>query len=1002
MRFFNGFILILLILLLFSFVSASDKVSKVSNDDFNISTKEIIECNRPDCLINVELCKKNDLKLSKNDLSLYFDNDGKKDVILKIKSKNDKISCEQLSFNIRIPLFSVIKFGLLYESLDLDPFINSTSYEANFTLDINSSSDLIITDLNISGTFTDYGDGLVASFTMGNTSFIDEVGGYTTVNNNVLYNATNGVNANFGGFMYKDGDIGDYVTVDEDILNDLGGNEYTIMAWVYPEDMVGQDIAIFGDFKDGGNYQSGLYVTDDGELRSAQKTGGSTWNLHTGTDYTLEQNSWNHITSVYDGSDVWHYVNGSKNLNYDTTGTELTTRYSLFTDWTKVQFLQAYGTSGTNGDQELFGGIDEVLLFNKVVSDDIISDFASGTVYYPFSAFSGLYVSDAFIVNSSVSNITPFFNGEDVIINISLDNGSSFFNNVTSGVPIELSNSSVLIYRVGFLSVNAWLSDFNISLTVEFPTNINIGVLNVSNNTVDRGEDFLLFINYTNNQQELIPDASCSGTFRHIYQELTNETGINQTIDASNEYSINFSGIEISTTNEFDIISFNVCRASGTNQDLNVNISGDISIITSSNVLLCTDGFNKISINSTQCIDKSSCNITFSKTGNQDYFIIDGFVEHDRFFREHTDIFINNLSEDLYIPHRNYEYYEQGSHEFNASCSKNLFQSQIKTINITALNVDPIVFLQSIDTVIEGFQDFNNNTLTTFANLSIGNITAFIFDLNLLFSNISIINASSGELISSIVNNSVLDFSLRYGTFNISVIANDTFNQSDNDNGFIVVSQCSEDWERTDSCVFPESTTTVNYDDINSCGTFGDFDSLTPVNGSSNNCTYADIEGNIYCDYSVTPNIELFEKIEWICTLNNTGGTTTTCNTFVKLDTQIIQTNPNPEYVEQVGMVNYFTAKPETSNYQTVNVYFKNKDLVPLKKYVFGVRCNSDAVYYNFQVNVTPVYKDITQEIGTRSIWAGRNAISIVAFFIIVFILFIIIGYLILTLRGKQ
>ena len=316
--------------------------------------------------------------------------------------------------------------------------------------------------------------------------------------------------------------------------------------------------------------------------------------------------------------------------------------------------------------------------------------------------------------------------------------------------------------------------------------------------------------------------------------------------------------------------------------------------------------------------------------------------------------------------------------------------SAYKSFDFTLIHAIPNATIENITTEKEGLQSFSNGTiLSTYANVSIGNITFFIYDANLNYSNATLTDIN-GSIITSVINQSILSFNLSSGTYNVSVFAINRGGYNNSDNGYFFVQQCVENWERIDDgCNYPENTNTIIYADSNNCGTF---QNVPDNNGTSENCTYAGVEGDINCVYNPKPFIKTLEKIEWLCYLNNTGATITTCNTYVMFNNSIIQTNPNPEYVKDVGMVNYFTAQPTNAEYQTVNVYFDNKDLRHESTVTFVVRCNSASTYYNFEANVTPQFKEFSRTIGDRGIWIGNNIVPIIVFIIFLFIVAVIVG----------
>ena len=840
--------LIIVIILLNSFVFASsNKISKVSNDDYNIQTKEIIKCNRPNCIINVELCKKNENKLYNKEMKLYFDEKTKK-TKNKIKSKKQEVGCENIVFDVSTPLFSIIKYGLLYEGLDLDPFINNTFYEANFSIDVNSSSAVVITDNNVSSNST-LDNGLISYWTHDG----DDVHGTTSDDYMGNNNGTlvNGVIANVTGILNEaleyDG-IDDYVSISNQDMQDL-----SVSAWIK---MNGSTDA-YGLLVSINNYGWGFYTTMSASHNVLAF--GKVYESEIQSTLEINDSDWHFVGVTYtDGSLVFYLDNQSDSYNYNKTFGSSGGDYSI-------------GARGNS--QTLNGSIDEVGLWNRVLSsNEMIELYNSGSpINQPPFTGTGLFYSDTFEVNGTMTSFTPSFNSQNAVLNISFDNGSSYFNNVTSGTNYSLSNSSYMVYNIYLSNVGDYLSDFTLPLVEVLETKLSIGLYNHSlqDYNVIEGDEFFPYANYTNNSNIIINGANCVGTF-----------------------------------NDDDFILY----------------------------------YNSSSNN---------------------YVSINPF----------------NLS--------------YGNYTYNVSCSKSGYEDGYNSSNFIVQNLPPLINITEIDTIYDGLQSFYGGIIvTTFANYSVGNITASVFDFSNVFSNITLFY-SNGSFISEVINQTIISFNLTAGNYNISVFADDN-NLNSSSDSYFVVSQCVEDWVRVDSCIFPDTTTIIDYDDNNDCGTF---DSLPADNGTQANCSYVSIEGDITCLANEKPLIKLFDNIEWFCYLNNTGGTQTRCISYVAFNDNIIQTNPKPEYVDQIGLVDYFTAQPENSEYQTVSVYFDSKDLIHNEMVTFGVRCNSQVVYYDFSMNVTPQFKELSRTVGDRTIWLGENASFIILTIFGFIILMIILGY---------
>jgi len=149
--------------------------------------------------------------------------------------------------------------------------------------------------------------------------------------------------------------------------------------------------------------------------------------------------------------------------------------------------------------------------------------------------------------------------------------------------------------------------------------------------------------------------------------------------------------------------------------------------------------------------------------------------------------------------------------------------------------------------------------------------------------------------------------------------------------------------------------------------------------------------GSFNCQYNTEPNIKILNKIKWLCSINcSINCTSYKCYTYVKNGADIIQTNPKQEFIQDVGMIDYYQAQPENTNYQFVSVYFTTEDLRDDQALEFSVACAGDDRVLTFSRNVTPQYKEPV-EIADLTLWLKDYGYYLIGgLFVLLFIIFFV------------
>lgn len=149
------------------------------------------------------------------------------------------------------------------------------------------------------------------------------------------------------------------------------------------------------------------------------------------------------------------------------------------------------------------------------------------------------------------------------------------------------------------------------------------------------------------------------------------------------------------------------------------------------------------------------------------------------------------------------------------------------------------------------------------------------------------------------------------------------------------------------------------------------------------------ISNNSYCYMSQNPTLSAkipFQKysgrIDWLCYLNITQAS---CYTSIEKGGDIIQVNPEPYYVESIGLVDSF--KPVDSvNGSYVKVSFISKNMLPDNPFIFKLTCSSNNSVINLDYTVVPEYPKINQGLGSRLIWVSHMTGYLIAIALLIII----------------
>ena len=235
---------------------------------------------------------------------------------------------------------------------------------------------------NIS-TFIDFDNSLVSWWRMDDVNASGDPTDYTGKNNGSKQgNASQTTAGKLGKGFSFDGN-GDYVD-----LTDVDVNNYlTISCWFKPmKTGIAQYIVAKSDTTEE-NYSYGLYQSSDNKFGVFVSQDGGTTNMAyvlTDTAYSTT-NTWYNVVGVFNGSNVFVYVNGVLNSGAQTGSANIVYNNHIDT------LIGAIRTSATTADSFVNGTIDDVMIFNRSLSaDEIKGLYANTTSKYLSNNFTSL------------------------------------------------------------------------------------------------------------------------------------------------------------------------------------------------------------------------------------------------------------------------------------------------------------------------------------------------------------------------------------------------------------------------------------------------------------------------------------------------------------------------------------------------------------------------------------------------------------------------------------
>jgi hypothetical protein len=127
---------------------------------------------------------------------------------------------------------------------------------------------------------------------------------------------------------------GDFLTMADTPVLELGSSNFTIEAWVFPLVITGSNRPIFGHGNDNQNWMA-FYITSSATIEFAVVSGNSTL-LDRITTATVNPGAWTHLAVTRNGSTFTIYINGVEQTSY--TGSPTTTA-SAIPDYTGASWI---------------------------------------------------------------------------------------------------------------------------------------------------------------------------------------------------------------------------------------------------------------------------------------------------------------------------------------------------------------------------------------------------------------------------------------------------------------------------------------------------------------------------------------------------------------------------------------------------------------------------------------------------------------------------------------
>jgi len=165
---------------------------------------------------------------------------------------------------------------------------------------------------------------------------------------------------------------GDYIEIPHSNSLNITGEQISLAAWVYFDDMSGPPEIIIAKVFNNTTHTSpyfsyGLHILTNGQPRFWQSLAGGTSNIPAPSGQFFQSKQWYHLAGVYDGSAMTLYINGQAVAVRNVSGA--------------INGYNSLLRLGTNGGltEQMSGKLDDVRIYSRAMSAEQVRNLFNGT-----------------------------------------------------------------------------------------------------------------------------------------------------------------------------------------------------------------------------------------------------------------------------------------------------------------------------------------------------------------------------------------------------------------------------------------------------------------------------------------------------------------------------------------------------------------------------------------------------------------------------------------------
>ena len=164
---------------------------------------------------------------------------------------------------------------------------------------------------------------------------------------------------------------GDYIEIPHSNSLNITGEQISLAAWVYFDDVSGPPEIIIAKVFNNTTHQSpyfsyGLHILTNGQPRFWQSLAGGAANIPAPSDQFFQSKQWYHLSGVYDGSAMTLYINGQAVAVRNVSGA--------------INGYNSLLRLGTNGGltEQMSGKLDDVRIYSRAMSAEQVLNLYNG------------------------------------------------------------------------------------------------------------------------------------------------------------------------------------------------------------------------------------------------------------------------------------------------------------------------------------------------------------------------------------------------------------------------------------------------------------------------------------------------------------------------------------------------------------------------------------------------------------------------------------------------